>query len=636
LTVKTKRAFTPEQINAGINCLCNPIGFAYHVMGEELRVPETRKDLPASKHGKIVLTHEQRLLALDGWDVALFRWRRPDHAIGSQRIIARTARKTGKTTFGYELRYMWYSTINPQNHNVEALMHAPGEHHMAPVRNRLWSRIIASKLLSSLFLNRNQDDGIWRWKTGLTWHHRIEGSSVAQAGRAMVGLSVVYVLGDEGGYSSTGAYRERKQVSRPDALEFWGGVPRSGEMGMFKSIADVTRAEMESGIKPQWSFHGNPSRSDSPLWKAPRRYAITANFLYHSDKAIAGQLATDTWDSDVVLTQVCGLDGEAGETAFPVIPTANIPFYQVSLTNTDVINGTAESILSSIDWAQIECDEWGIFIDYGVSPSPMESTVAYRQDKMWYEFARISAMRCDTQDGARIIYTIDNNLPKLARRIVIDSHGQGRGVKDTLLKGPEYSSMYYAERVYPANFHTMLHDDRVTIHKACNMPVREINNSGLYYCDVCQIYAAKDTVKPLSVQAKQLLTTDMIEAFGYAARRLMEDKIENELPQSWGLVLAVDDDELVRELRGTVAIRQMNGIKFIAPDDAEHRTDTLRCLAMGMRSDKTMIQSVERSTTWLDEAGAFERATGHGITIEPLYGTITPSRYNPWITVGTP
>ena len=137
MSVRKRQEFTAEQLAAGIHCLCSPIGFSYHIMGKQLRVPETRVDLPAWTRGRIVLTHEQRLMALDGASVALYRWRKPSMAVGSYRIMMRTARKTGKTTFGYKMRYAWYSTINPRGKQVEGLLHAPGQHHMNPVENQL-------------------------------------------------------------------------------------------------------------------------------------------------------------------------------------------------------------------------------------------------------------------------------------------------------------------------------------------------------------------------------------------------------------------------------------------------------------------------------------------------------------------
>ena len=143
----------------------------------------------------------------------------------------------------------------------------------------------------------------------------------------MVGLAVSYSLGDEGAYSSSGAYGERKQVTLPDAIEFWGGVPRAGEQGMFKIIADRTRAVMESGGTPQWSLHGNPPNPNSPLWKSPKRYSYVRQHpvpLERSGTGAAwhGQLGLGHCaDADMRLGRGGGRDGFPGgaDCADPVL-----------------------------------------------------------------------------------------------------------------------------------------------------------------------------------------------------------------------------------------------------------------------------------------------------------------------------
>jgi hypothetical protein len=313
------------------------------------------------------------------------------------------------------------------------------------------------------------------------------------------------------------------------------------------------------------------------------------------------------------------LDGEAGETAFPVVPTAPIPFYAVSLSANDVMTGAAESILSGIEWGQVQADEWCISCDYGFSPSPMETIVSYRVEDLWYEMARISALRCDTHDAARIIYVIDQSLPILPEKIIIDSHGQGRGLMDTLIKHPAYQGMEYGERAYPANFHTSLPDERIMVHKVCSTPVQEAEKDVLWFCEACGLHVPREAIKPINVQAKQLLTTDLIEAFQYAARRLAGTSVMEK--GKYGIVLAVDDSDLTRELYGTVAVKQLTMTKFIPPDGQEHRTDALRCLAMGRRAQTRIETNIARGGNWMDEAGAYE--------IQPLYAS-TPTSGWAW------
>ena len=103
----------------------------------------------------------------------------------------------------------------------------------------------------------------------------------------------------------------------------------------------------------------------------------------------------------------------------------------------------------------------------------------------------------------------------------------------------------------------------------------------------------------------------LIEAFQYAARRLAGTGIQEK--GKYGIVLAIDDSDLTRELHGTVAVKQLTGTKFIPPEGQEHRTDALRCLAMGRRAQTRVETNIERGGSWLEEAGVYE--------IQPLYGT---------------
>ena len=585
MALKQRIHLSRDETNAVALTLCDPIGFARHVMPQRITIPESRTDLPESYRGKIVLSHEQRLMALDGMWFALTRWRRPEVAVGSRKVMARTARKTAKTTLGYELRYCWISAINPVGRRVEAMLHAPNEVHLAPVETRIAAIIADSPLLRSLFRGKNEERGIWTWKTGITWHHRIEGEQRDRAGRNMVGIVATAVLGDEGGYSRAGAYTERKQVAVPDCVEFWGGVPRPVEFGIFKEIAARTWEQMERGEKPVWSIHGNPPM-DSPLWKTRhQRYDMRANPLFHSDKAYLDQLGTGTWDTDDNKTQVLGLDGASGSRAFNSIPRAPVPFYFVRITDNDVSAGTVESILSSIPFAEMEeqAEEWRFGIDYGFNPSPMVVIVFYRHGDIWYEYARIEALRCDTFDAAKIVHVLDSCLPYLTSSLGIDTHGQGRGLGDTLCKSPLYSSMGYSDRLVHAGFNTSLDDTRSMTHRKCRSAVTLTDSQAkIYMCATCTEYVDESEVMPRRVQAKEILTTDIMEAFSFAERRFSDVPTEED---GWGLVLAYDDVELLSELEGTVAVQASKVVRFEPPDGNGHSTDAIRAFAMTMRSD---------------------------------------------------
>lgn len=605
MALKQRQKLTQEQLDAVVMILCDPLGFARHVMPERLRVPKTRTDLPEHYRDRILISHEQRLMALDGMWFALARWRLPEQARGSRKVLARTARKTGKTTLGYELRYCWLSVINPKGKRVEALLHAPNEVHLAPVETRIYSAITESRLLRALFQNKNSERGIWSWKTSITWHHRIEGEQRDRAGRNMVGIVATAILGDEGGYSRSGAYAERRQVAVPDCVEFWGGVPRPIEFGIFKDLTIRTWEQMERGERAVWSIHANPPE-DSPLWKnRPQRYDMRANPLFHSDKAFYDQLGTGTWDSEENKTQVLGLEGTLGSRAFNTIPRAPIPFYLVQLNDRDVEVGNHEAFISSIPFFEVadQAQEWRIGIDYGFNPSPMQILVLYRNEDMWYEYARIETLRCDTYDAARIVHVLDSCLPELATAVCIDTHGQGRGLGDTLVKGPQFASARYDLRLIHAAFNTSIDDTRTLIHKTCrNRIVASDEEAMIYSCPVCNEYVDQGDIAPRRVQAKELLTTDIMEAFSYTEDRL--DGKESE-PGRYGIVLASDDTEFIRNLEGTVAVEFQRTTRFESPDGADHITDALRAFAMTMRTEISGA-TMSPANSILEELGVYD------------------------------
>ncbi len=206
MALKAKSKFTPAEKMASVLTLTDPMGFARVVMGDKLRqeiAASIAAGVPREFKDRLIFTHEQRLMIFDGASYAFWRWRDPDLALGSRKMLMRTSRKTAKTTFSIELKYMWFSVIHPFGMHSEAMLHTPGDKQLAPVENRLSAVIQQSRLMRLMFFNANKSDNIWQWRTGLWWHHRIEGQRVSDAGAGQVGLAVVYMIGDEGAYSRT-------------------------------------------------------------------------------------------------------------------------------------------------------------------------------------------------------------------------------------------------------------------------------------------------------------------------------------------------------------------------------------------------------------------------------------------------
>lgn len=605
MALKARRTFTEEELKAGVLMICDPGGFMRGVMKGRLTIPETREDLPEAYRGKTVVTHEQRLMIYDGASYALWRWRYPKLAVGSKAILLRTSRKTGKTTI-LEARWAWWAVINPYGRPTDGLLHTPNTAHLAPLEGRLETMIWSSPLLALLFRSSNKSDNIWKWKNHLTFFHRIEGIAETKAGYSVVGLAVEYIGGDEGAFGRSEPYAQRKAVRLPGCVEVWGGVPRPGETGPFKEEVLKARALKKAGKKGEWSLHSQP---EDGTWQEAV-YDMRANPLYHSQSEFARQVA-GAWDSEDTLTQVLGLDSEGGRTAFPVVPTAPVPFHKVVLQPSDVSSGAAAEIISSIGFNDIDADEWGIFCDYGFSPSPLEMVLCYKVAKIWYEHTRIEALRLDTQQAAYLTSVCDQNFPNLASKIVLDVHGQGRGFLDALSTHPDYKHLDYTSRVVPANFQTWMEDPRVLIHRKCKTPVVPNQEyDWLYRCTTCNVSDLRmgqpkpdggweGELEPIKTQAKELLTGDLIDALQVGHRFLQGEPIED---RGWGLILSSLDTELVEELRGTVALdRGGRSVIFMAPGNQNHMTDALRCLAQGERSYEPSL--TQRRANWLDEAG---------------------------------
>lgn len=606
MALKIKRTFSEEEIKAGITMMCDPGGFARGIMRQRLVIPYTRIDLPEHFQGKTVLTHEQRLMVYDGATYALLRWRKPKQAKGSKAIIFRTSRKTAKTTFGIELRWAWWSVINPYGRETAGLLHTPNTAHLAPVEGRLDQMIWSSPLLKMMSAGSNKNDGIYRWKTGMVWYHRIEGMREDRAGQSMIGLAVEYMIGDEGAYSRHGPWRERLAVRLPGCLEVWGGVPRAGETGPFKEIVTRERALKKSGRRGEWSVHAQP---DDSSWQFAV-YDMRANPLYHSQPEFRRQVG-ESWDSEETLTQVMGLDSEGGRTAFPVIATAPIPFQMINLQASDIATGAAFDIITSLGFGNVDGQEWGIFADYGYSPSPLEMILGYKIDSLWYEHARIEAWKLDTHDAAKLVVICDQAFPALASRVVLDIHGQGRGLYDFLAKHPDYIHLGYDSRVRAASFETFMDDENVLVHKKCKQVVKPDPEIKEYYiCEACNLTnlilgkrkpdgAWDGDLAPMRVQAKELLTGDLVKAFQVGGKFLGGKGADED---EWGLVLSLLDTELIEELRGTVALEKgSRSVIFQSASGENHMTDALRCIAQGERAGPTLL--INRMPSWLEEAG---------------------------------
>lgn len=607
---RIKRQWSASNLLASISILLNPLGLSRHIMRDRLRIPESRIDLPPEWRGRRVISHEQRLLALDGWDYHVFSWRYPELARNSsRRILIRTGRKTAKTTFRLELWYIWWIISYNGKGNTEYMLHTPNLAHLRPVEGRLDQLLGESRLVAHYYRNRNREDKMWKWHR-ITFHHRIEGVQSNIGGRGgvnQVGLVVTRMMGDEGAFASASAHKERAATVLPDSQQVWLGVPREGDSSIFRSIVQAQQAMLESGKEPEWSTHANWSPSSPILTRIRNRYPSWINPLYMGDTATKDLMGSDNWHSQTAITQVLGMDGAAGFAAFPHITREPLLFYSNSFSAFDAKIGTGAlgEMPSTIEmWLSDasregypEADRWGIFCDYGFSPSPLVLIVAYKIQEIWYEFMRINGLQMDTVMGAWLISKVDTFLPNSADVIVVDAHGPGRGVLDILTSAKEYQYQGFGHRIYPANFHSTIEDARVKLHAKCNTPII-LTPSDVYegagvmpYCPACQYNPPDSELKNLKAQAKFVLTQDLVDAFAASQRALIAPVASNGTDtatakrQEYGIVLALDDVELYEELSNTVGVpTTTGGIKYISPENRDHMTDALRCLAAGERA----------------------------------------------------
>lgn len=595
IKLREKRQYTQEEIETGLAILLDPVGFGLFFWPDDTTVPETRRDLPEHWRGKQVISCEQVLMATavsmhmlfgDAADEML-----PD---ASRRAIVRTARKIGKTTWVVERGYIQAAFTYTGDGQGEFLLHTPGDAHMAPLVSRIDRRVDRTPIFKIMHSNRKMDSGIDSWHNGAVFYRRIEGAP-ASGGRNMIGLRVRGVIGDEGDYSSRQARDEMQQSCLPSAWEVWCGVPRPKARGIMKAVA--------RGKDAGWLrlMQGN--------WKLPMRWDMRANPIYHSQRAFSEQLGKDAWDSSRVITQVLGMEDDEGVSAFPFIPTVEAPWFRhIAATGEDLAQNM-DSILSALAFDAVpeQASQWTIHADYGHSPSPMVVGVSFFHDdwNSWVLFARIVVTRAETVIAARFINALDINMPVRPSVLVFDAHGRGAGVFETLRNADEYSSYRYNERLVAADFHASFIDERTLVHRTCKT-VLTVGDSedewdGQMYCSRCRVVVYGDEAEPRRIRGKQYLTgllNDCLER----GRAFLAG---NETTSGVGILLPVQDQELIFELSGTTTFYNSDtGYVSYSPPlgpQEDHNTDMLRALAravLAMQSAEVAAHRAARVNEW--------------------------------------
>jgi len=559
-----KRQWTTDEEDA-VFVILDPLLFALHFWSDDLTIPNDRPDLPARWVGEHIISKEQRIMALDGADYMLIRDVLPEVvSISSQRVALRTSRKIAKTVY-LEARIVQIPLTKTKPGLEEGMVHAPGEPHIAPVRDRVIRRIDRTPLFNMMHEKFDQTRGIQTWKTGATSHWRIEGlsTSAEMAGRSMVGLRAQYMLGDEADFSQVDFYTQRDQTAMPTCFQYWGGVPR-GFRGIFWKICNTREGQ-------GWSIH---------------RYDMRANPLYHSQRAWDDQIKGDYY-SQRVQTQVLGLDGEEAISSFPVIPVdATIPYHQRLIDKSDVISGIygLDDLLAMPVRAVRDAESFLIAMDYGYAPSPSEIGIAYRKGPVWYTLGRLEMLHVDTFPCAELLVYLDQKiLPQPADLVMIDAHGQGAGVLSALHTNPTWTDLNYIDRAMDVGFAGTTRLQGIFMHKKCRTVVQNTGQrDGMWRCDHCQqaIYDINELTEA-TLQTKIYLTNELKESFAQGERFLTGN---TKWPTGNALVLG-EDEQVIAELRGTTEVQRQSTVHYSSATDREHCTDMLRCLMSAIIRD---------------------------------------------------
>jgi hypothetical protein len=333
------------------------------------------------------------------------------------------------------------------------------------------------------------------------------------------------------------------------------------------------------------------------------------NPLYHSQEAWRHEISSQSYDADYIQTQVLGLDGGEGTSAFPVVASAPIPFKYANISESDIsTDDKLDALIQELDFNSMsDAEEWAIHSDYGHSPSPMIIGISYRIGLIWFEYARLHALKMHSVAAARLLNALDLALPKRPNVIAMDPHGRGAGTYETLHHSDQYQAFNYKERLISADFHTRLEDPRIMVHKVCNRVVRELSDPGdhsrYWNCDNCRRVVYDDEVIPQKVGAKQLYAVDLAEAMVRGSQALNGEDIVD-----FAVVLAEADEELRNELAGTMATTSPTSghVTYEPPQgkNVDHNTDTWRCL-MAVTRYYWNLEAQHHYSSVLDEFGFF-------------------------------
>ena len=480
MPLEEKHKITEDELMFGL-LLLNRYWFLKFFWKPDLTIPKDREDLPEEWSDTQRIGKEQRLMMLDE----------------SENVLFCTARKVAKTVC-IEGSVIQHGITYTGEATGEALLVTPGDHHLAPIRRRLSSKIMDIPFFDMMVQSFNKAEGVLVFNTGMTWWMRVEGQR--KRGESQVSLRVNYIIGDEMAFGGQAAYEARQQTKLPGgARQLYAGVPNGVRTSPFYKLDQTSMGE-------NWSRH---------------KYSSYINPLFQSEKARQDLIDSHGGENtQMYITQVLGQWGKEAYSSFPRIPVvSSLPFSYIELTE-EVINASLNDLtaLLSLPVFGIDADVWILGGDLGFSPAPTVLLIFYLKDGVWFEFARIKLLRTNPLNQARIIDHLNVNiLPERFRVIMLDSHGPGLGVLGTLHNDPVFQlSDNYQTKAMNVGFAGRVEDPRVKLHRKCKTVLRRTERD--WICDRCQeiVYEPQEIINA-RIPTKQYYTGELKNAFSFAS-----------------------------------------------------------------------------------------------------------------------
>ena len=479
MPLEEKHKVTEDELMFGL-LLLNKLWFLEFFWKADTTIPKSRLDLPEEWWGTQRLTKEQRLMIQDE----------------SENILFCTARKIGKTLI-LEASIMQHGITYTGETAGEALLVTPGDHHLAPIRRRLDSKIMDTPFFGMMVRVFNKAEGVLVFQTNMTWWMRVEGQR--KRGESQVSLRVGYIIGDEMAFGDQAAYEARQQTKLPGgSRQLYAGVPNGVRTSPFYQLD-------QTNLGVGFSIHNYPSY---------------INPLFQSEKARKDLIDSHGGENtQMYITQVLGQWGKEAYSSFPRIPiVGTLPFKYIELTE-EMINARLDDLgsLLALPVFGIKADAWVMGGDLGYSPAPTVLLIFYLKGGCWFEFARIKLLRTNPLNQARIIDFINTSvLPERLSVIAVDAHQWGDSVLSQLHHDPIMQlSDNYRIKAFDVGFEGRIEDSRIKLHQKCKSVLRK-TDGGDWICDRCGIVDEQQGIINARVPAKQYYTNELKNYFSFA------------------------------------------------------------------------------------------------------------------------